>query len=368
LPELGLVLEVEEQDAALPALPMLTDPGRARAFLEKAIRDGSPSRRDYRLQSARPKIVREKLGSRYTIVYELEYAAEDRSRGWPNLVAVKTYSTYKGKNAWDGMRVLWDSPLSRSDVVAIAEPLAFVPEHNVLVQGPIREELTLKDLLVEALQPGGEEAMARLRPLLAKSAAGLAELHGSGADFGDKLTLEDEIAEIREIAGRLDSVPGVARAPEPMLQALEEYAADHGAEPLRPCHHSFRPAQVLVHGDDIGFIDFDGFCRAEPARDVSLFRATLKYIGMGEGLPAPADELGEDFLRSRLALLNELCDVFTDAYRDTGSVAPERLALWEALDLFTYVLHCWTKLHPERLQGSMLMLKDHLGSDPLRMT
>jgi hypothetical protein len=36
------------------------------------------------------------------------------------------------------------------------------------------------------------------------------------------------------------------------------------------------------------------------------------------------------------------------------------VALWESLYIFTYVLHCWTKVHPERLEGSMLMLEHYL--------
>ena len=35
--------------------------------------------------------------------------------------------------------------------VTMAEPLAFVPELSVLVQGPIREEQTLKELIRSAL-------------------------------------------------------------------------------------------------------------------------------------------------------------------------------------------------------------------------
>jgi hypothetical protein len=41
-------------------------------------------------------------------------------------------------------------------------------------------------------------------------------------------------------------------------------------------------------------------------------------------------------------------------------VSRRRIALWEALDLLTLVLYCWTKVEPERLPDTMLLLERHL--------
>ena len=42
-------------------------------------------------------------------------------------------------------------PVARDGVVTLAEPLAYLPEDRVLVQGPVPEACTLKDLAREAL-------------------------------------------------------------------------------------------------------------------------------------------------------------------------------------------------------------------------
>src|SRR5207248_9088057 len=97
-------------------------------------------------RSCVPRVMRYKPGSRCTILYHLEYPPGPDA-GWPELVVAKTYAGDKGRIAWEGMRALWASPLARSSAVTIAEPLAFLPEMNVLVQGPIREEQTLHDLI-----------------------------------------------------------------------------------------------------------------------------------------------------------------------------------------------------------------------------
>lgn len=360
VPELGLVLESAAADAGLPALPLLTDPAEARTILERGIRDCSPRYSDIRIEACTPKVARYKPGSRCTIVYRLEYPAVAEAREWPDLVVAKTHSGSKGRNAYDGMRALWESELGNGSVVSLAEPLAFLPELNVLVQGPVREERILKDLLESALKAGTSQAIDEVRSFFVKTAAGLAALHRCGVDYGEVLTWDDELAEIREVEARLAQwVPEISAATEPTLSQLESLAADHKAEPAAPCHRSFRPAQVLIHGGDIGFIDFDGFCRAEPALDVALFRATVRDVGMRVALKQ-VGSASADALMPRLPMIDELCDAFLAGYESHAEISRTRVALWEALDLLTNVLHNWTKVRPERLGGTMLLLERHL--------
>jgi hypothetical protein len=363
VPELRMVLETNPPDAAgLPALPLLTDPERARQLLEDGIRTCAPGYADIRIKACEPRVARYKPGSRCTLVYRLEYAPEDGNRGWPDLVVAKTYSGEKGRNAWDGMRALWDSELGKGAVVSIAEPLAFLPDLNVLVQGPVHEEIILKDLLKDALKPGGEEALERYRHFQDMTAAGLAALHSCGVDYGDTVTWEDEIAEIREVVERLSRwVPSVEGFAASTLARLEALAEKYPGQPAGPAHRSFRPAQVLIHQGKIGFIDFDGFCQAEPAIDVALYRATVRDVGMRGALTdRDAGTSDREAVMAQLPVVNELCDRFEDRYAEHAPISRERVALWEALDLLTNVLHNWTKVRPERLEGTMVLLERHL--------
>jgi hypothetical protein len=359
--DLGLALEMDSPDAQLPSFALLTDPVQARAILERGIREHSPYG-DIEIEGCKPRVVRYKAGSRCTILYNLDYDERKRDASWPDMVAVKTYYAHKGLNAWNGMRALWDSELRDSGDLTIAEPLAFMPEMNVLIQGPVREDYSVKDILIRALQTRADTALEELRADLQATARGLAALHGCGVMYGEEVTWKDEIEEVRDIVGRVaNAVPGIDDAPEPMLSRLEQLAEAHPAQAPLPCHQSFRPAQVLVHDGDVGLIDFDGFCHAEPALDVARFRATLKYIGLGEALPRGEEDLySRDALRDQLDELDELCDLFLDEYDKQAEISRERVALWETLYIFAHVLHCWTKVHPERLQGSMLMLNRHL--------
>lgn len=366
VPELRLLLETQPPEAALPSLPSLIDPEQGRVLIEQSMRAAAPTYRELRIQSCVPRVVRYKPGSRCTILYDLTYPAELAERhSWPSLVAIKTYKGNKGKNAYAGMRALWESPLGSGDTVTIAEPLAYLPELNALVQGPIREEQTLKDLVRAALRENTPEVLADLEAAMRKTARGLAALHQSGAKYGESYAWKDEFAEVRETVEQLGrAIPQLAGVAEPLLARLEALATEHADDPMVPSHSSFRPAQVLLHDSKIGFIDFDSFCQAEPALDLALFLAATKNIGLSEPHEEESNEDDAELApETRLALLDRLdaiCETFLAEYEQYAPVSRQRVALWQALDLLTLVLTCWTKIKPVRLSNTLAMIERHL--------
>lgn len=352
LPELGLSLAVEGADAALEALPDLTDPDRARPLLEAAIRSGR-SYPDLRVQGCTAEVMRYKPGSRCTVRYQLVLGPGARG---PQVVVAKTYHGDKGANAYAGMRALWDTELSRGDVVSLAEPLAYLPRQRVLVQGPVPEDRILKDVVRETFAAGADPpAVAALGAVLDRTAAGLAALHRSEAWHGELVTLEGERAELGRVVGRLGlPLPDVDGAAAALLARFDEVADRTPPDPARPSHTSFRPAQVLLHGDGVGFIDFDGFGRAEPGLDLGLFLATTASVAVRA---APADRRA-----AALDTVEDLTVRFIRRYQEEAPVSAERVALWQTLALLTAVLHCWTKVRPDRLEPNLLLLEHHVRS------
>ncbi len=66
------------------------------------------------------------------------------------MVIAKTYRGDKGRTAFSGMSALWNSSLRTSEAVTIAEPIAFLEERNVLLQGPVPGASTLEELIRSA--------------------------------------------------------------------------------------------------------------------------------------------------------------------------------------------------------------------------
>jgi Ser/Thr protein kinase RdoA (MazF antagonist) len=267
------------------------------------------------------------------------------------------------------MKALWHSPLSASHTVAIAEPLAYLPELNVLVQGPIRQELTLKELIRQSLQlsssHGSADICDELATYIRKTARGLAELHQCGVQFGEIVAWEDELAEICERRASLAApLPQLAGLAEDVLGRLQQLAALHPADPLAPAHRSFRPAQVLIAKGEIGFIDFDGFCQAEPALDLALFMTTVKHLGINKASSEEDEEedeqLGPETRQARLTQAEAICQLFLAEYEKYAPISRTRLLLWETLDLLALVLGSWSKLKLTRLENCLFLLERHL--------
>jgi hypothetical protein len=356
LPDLRLELHAEQEDPALPALQQIVDPAAVRELIQEVLHRAGHA--DAVITSCDPQVVRYKPGSRCTVVVAVTY--EHNGGELPSPLVLKTHQGDKGQTAWAAMTALWRSPVAGQGAVRLAEPLAYLAEQRILVQGPIPEDRTLKVLAREAITEGSAEALDELRDELAKTARALAALHQSGAEYGRTATFDDELAEVREVIGRLStSVPTLEKAGEPLLQRLEQLAAETPAEPSVPAHHDFRPAQVLLHQGSIGFIDFDGAAMAEPALDLGRFRAKLRDIGISV-LAAGDESLSGPPLEHNLRLLDELCEHFLLAYQEHAPVSRQRVLLWEACDLLTAMLHAWTKVRLLRVQPRLTVLLHQL--------
>ena len=101
--------------------------------------------------------------------------------------------------------------------------------------------------------------------------------------------------------------------------------------------------------------------RAEPAVDLSRFRASLRDIGISTldlgGSPPCAAQL-----ETRLGLLDELCEHVLVAYQQHAVVSRERILLWESCELMTALLHAWTKVLLSRVLPLLALLTHQLRS------
>jgi len=365
IPALNLELWPKKPEGVLSALEMLTDPEHSRQYLMDRIRAASPAYQDLQIEASHPRIVRYKPGSRCTIVYNLDYP-RDADHRWPELVVAKTYRKEKGQNAYESMRAFWDTALSTSTLVKIAEPLAYDVENKVMLQGPIRQEMTLKELTVSAVKAGTVEAYDELTEAMRKTARGLAELHNSGTELGTFYGWENDETQTRESIEELSvSVPQLAAAGIPFLERLNSLEASSKPDPLVPSHGTFRPAQVLMYKGKIGFIDFDSCCKAEPAKDLGLFLCAFLRAGMAtvkfDDIEVASEPIDDATRLARFERLIDVSEKFLEEYElHTGPVNRQRVALFEALELFILILHAWTKIKVRELNDIMFVLEHFL--------
>jgi tRNA A-37 threonylcarbamoyl transferase component Bud32 len=175
-----------------------------------------------------------------------------------------------------------------------------------------------------------------------------AALHTSGIAAGTAHTLEDELA---RTAGAVAEIRGDApELADRLTRALERAGATAARIPAQPAvlaHGDLTPSQLLIDGDRVGLVDFDGVCRAEPAFDLGRFLAYLRVALAKSGNPA-GDALGARLLAAYAA--------------SGGPAAPgPRVEAWATASLVQMAAHCWRQLKPARLRLACAVLEEQLG-------
>jgi hypothetical protein len=321
LPPLGLALRTEVADRRLPAAELLLDPATAAPLVERVWRSRDAS--GPRVDGCAVRFARYVYGARCTVVLDLQLAGAGPE---PVVVVAKAHPDGAGAAVDAAMRALWATPLADGDVVRIAEPLGYLPDPGVLLQGAVPGDRSVRELLA-GVAAGGDPDHAE--EVLRRVADGLVALHGCGIGDAPLRTWADDVVRVRRTATRV--APGWPAAAEEVLVALEALdraaAGTRSAGGPRPSHGAFRPSQVLVDGDRVAFVDFDGFCLAEPERDLGRFCKAMRKIVLAR------TATGSDADRARaVGRAERLVEVLLSRYADGAPLSVERVAAWEALD------------------------------------
>ncbi len=356
LPGIGLTVRAVGADPGLPALPALADPTAARVRLEQALR--GPTRPGLRLVAVRPRVARYKPDRRATLVYQLEYPP-GADPSWPRAVVAKTYRGDEGATAFAAMRALWSvRPGGGAALPVLAEPLAYLPATRTLLQGLVPGERTLTQVIQRAAgadRTGPGRAATRLadgglEAALIQTTAGLAAVHRCGAPMRSARDAPAEIAVVRRLFARVArTLPeDTASAVGGLLDALVERAGRGGLPEPGVVHGAFRPAQVLVDGPAVGFIDFDSAGIGEAALDVGRFTARLGELWL---VASPAGD------GAALDQQRALGGTFVERYREHAPLSAARATTWQCLDLIGSVVRSWARAQPARAEMLLDLLE-----------
>jgi aminoglycoside phosphotransferase (APT) family kinase protein len=352
-PGLGLHLVAVTVDSALPGLAVLTDPEQGGVLVQSALRSAGALQPGVELAGFSTEVLTHKAGVRATVLCRLRYGG-DGATG-PAAVIAKIHHDDQGARSFASMQALTRPSCALTERVHLPRPLAFMPDLRVSIQEYVPSRATVKDLFHEALDSTGS-GWDDLLEAIRTTAAGLAALHRRRLESGHEASWDDELATLRHKQAKLAAVlPAAATRTSTVPQRLESAAAATSADPLVPSHHSFRPAQVLLTGSGITFIDFDKVCRAEPACDLALFTAKLRHMAANKVEPAGSD-------RQRTRRVAMLREEFLEEYQRHAPVSVDRVHLWEALELTSLVHSAAKKLNADWMDRCEAMLEEHLAS------
>jgi hypothetical protein len=254
--ERSRLVELFPADFELPGLACATDPRQVAPFLASLADAWSTA-------DARPlrvEVLRYVPHRRCVLRYEMD--APDG----PRRLIGKVYAD-AGRAADVGRKLL----ALREQLPGVAPALAGVHEAwNLTLM-----ELVAGESMKRMLRDGPSLECAR--DAVRRAAAALASLHAVRLEGAGAPSILDEVRHVAKRGARIGLVaPALGAQLDSLLARLDALARDLVWDEPTFIHDGFKPAQVLLDGDRVHIIDYDGSGRGDPAIDVGKFMAQLR--------------------------------------------------------------------------------------------
>jgi hypothetical protein len=256
--------------------------------------------------------------SRPVLRYHVDYVDHGTKRSVEKIVIGKAYYRGEGTRTYDVMRELWLSGFADDPDLRIAEPLAWVPELELLLQAPapghaLYERLNDPDGALDEVRATGRW---------------LAKLHATPGGTIEPLPADHETRKLTTYSAELAKVlPGSAvRIAALTASVLEALSAAEFAAPV-PTHGDYQPKNIYVADGLVTVIDWDRVALAHPARDLGHF--------LGQSMTMSFSRTGSF---AAIAAWNE---AFLDGYRQGGATVDAALPAYLArtfLEILYYKL------------------------------
>jgi len=306
-PERNLFLFFYPADPVFPALPNVSRADRVLTFLEPLARRQRPG-----LDLGAVSVTRIKYLPEISCILRYDV---DLGEASPLSIYGKVQHSRRGQLTYDVMTALWALPARARGDLVLAEPLAYRPELDLLLQSAVPG--------VEV--PGDRHSEVFMRQCEAAGRT-IGHIHGSGITAGPAHTLA---VEVERLHNRLEefkmSSPAVYLGLRDLLLQITASARRLAVEAPVPSHGDYKYNQFLYDGARFGLIDVEYFVQAEPSFDLGKYCAHVWPS-------APQD--WSDTAQAALAR-----KAFLDAYR---ALRPDyrgaRLPVYEAVSLATRAL------------------------------
>lgn len=284
LPERGLLLALSPFDPRLRGLPLAISAGWVRERVVPRLGIEAGAGLEATPLSYKPE--------RRCVV---RYASSDaRPRGF-----AKLFRDERGVAMLPWLRALASQLRSRAAPWTIVPPLAHLAEARMLLL-PAVEGGTGFGQWLKPVVDGGAGA-GKLVAQVERAGRGLVALQRCELPGLPVVTPDDLVAKLRDSAVAIRAVaPGLGRAVDERLAALDRALARLAPEPLVPTHGAFRHGQLLLLPETLVVLDLDTLCRSGASADAGNFLAYLDFLALRRPRLRPLVE------RSQQAFVNAL--------------------------------------------------------------
>jgi phosphotransferase family enzyme len=178
-----------------------------------------------------------------------------------------------GEQLFATLVALHDSRKTTSAMPRVARPLFYWPDLELVIQSSVAAP-TLSSRALDASSPidVGTRWMR-------SAGSGLAALHREVTATGPRRTLQDDARELEDYGTLFTQLaPRLEPRFQEAVAGIHAYAVAYSEPPHVASHGALRTDQFLVDGDrGLVLMDLDGFCWANPARDMGNLLAYLDW-------------------------------------------------------------------------------------------
>lgn len=283
-----------------------------------------------------PEVLMNRMRTRQIVSYRLVFSDTKRSL---TLVLKRYEDKTGGKKIYSVMRMLWDNGFDRESKLRIPEPLFFLEDLGLLVLEKARGRQLRK-----YLNQSGLVARAHMKAV----AKWLAKLHYLNVDLDEVSPHPDEEATIRAFVRQAGSrEPGLLATLEKLASLILIKLSAFNRVPMTPVHGDFQCGNIFVAKDNVTVIDFDNFCRSDPARDLGYMIAQARATAL-------RDAMSYDTVYSGLkAFWDEYLNTAPEEQTKTLSARASLFAARRCLQNIDYIL---TYMSPEDKMGIVNIL------------
>lgn len=219
-----------------------------------------------------------------------------------NVVIGKMFSDHLGPQSFEITVRLWNSGFNRDSLYQVPEPIAFLPDVNLLLMRQVPGIA-----MTAALEPDrGPELVS----YCSKAAQWLAGLHRSFPLFGQVET-EAQSLKLFRLATRVVKAASLRSEQLDLLRDLLDLISGRiyalsSKRTLVQTHGRYHHDHVFVSNTATAVIDLDRCCPSDPGKDVAEFISVLRNASFMRGLDMGCIEKATHaFLREYLAAVPE---------------------------------------------------------------
>jgi len=256
-------------DPALPTLASALDPEVAARRLRWHL---ARLAGDRRVELREIRVVRYKPGRRCLVEYDIDVPDGD---GWESVTLIgKVQRGRFGNSGYRLLDALWHVGFDAlsEDGISVPEPIATIRVFRMWLQRRV-PGVASSELLAD---PGAEGLAERIAEAAHK-------LHRAGIPAERSHGIDDELRILERCLAEVARRSAVrAERTRQLMIACERLAACTPVFIPTGVHRDFYADQVIVDDDRLTLVDFDLYCRGDPALDIGNFLGHLTEQGLRE--------------------------------------------------------------------------------------